>query len=62
MSDSCKHCTVRGDIALCRITPCHTHDSWYAQQQQDEIERLNTENKARLKNSQRLVRASKEND
>ena len=40
MTDSCKHCTVRGDIKLCVTTPCNTHVSWYAQQQQAEIERL----------------------
>ena len=40
MSDTCKYCTARGDIKMCRATPCHTHDSWYAQQQDDEIERL----------------------
>ena len=40
MSDTCKHCTARGDIKMCRATPCHTHDSWYAQQQDKEIEKL----------------------
>ena len=40
MPDSCNHCTVRGDIHLCKNTQCHTHDSWYAQQQQAEIKRL----------------------
>ena len=40
MSDTCKHCTARGDIKMCRATPCHTHDSWYSQQQDKEIERL----------------------
>ena len=40
MTDTCKHCTARGDIKMCRTTPCHTHDSWYAQQQDKEIEKL----------------------
>ena len=40
MSDTCKHCMVRGNIIECQETPCHTHVSWYAQQQQAEIERL----------------------
>lgn len=44
MSDTCKHCLVRGDIAMCKKEPCHTHESWYAQQLQAEIERLREEN------------------
>ena len=40
MSDSCKHCTVRGDIKACVATPCHTHDSWYAKQLQRRIREL----------------------
>jgi hypothetical protein len=40
MSDSCQHCTVRGNLMACRATPCHTHESWYAQQQDAEIARL----------------------
>ena len=40
MSDTCKHCMIRGNIVACRATPCHTHESWYAQQQGAEIERL----------------------
>jgi hypothetical protein len=40
MSDTCKHCMICGNIVACRATPCHTHESWYAQQQDAEIERL----------------------
>ena len=40
MSDSCKHCIVRGDIKACVATPCNTHDSWYAKQLQERIREL----------------------
>ena len=40
MSDSCKHCIVRGDIKACAATPCNTHDSWYAQQLQRRTRKL----------------------
>ena len=38
--DNCKHCVVRGDIKQCRETDCSTHESWYAKNQQGEIEML----------------------
>lgn len=37
MSDSCKHCVARGDVALCDATPCNTHDSWYARRLKAEL-------------------------
>jgi chromosome segregation ATPase len=43
MTDTCKHCTLRGDFALCQRTPCHTHDSWYVQQMRQEMDALEAE-------------------
>ena len=40
MTDQCKHCIARGDLANCRATPCDLRNSWYAMQQNAEIERL----------------------
>ena len=45
MSDQCRHCTVRGDLAACEATPCGHHDNWYAVALHDEIARLETEAK-----------------
>ena len=32
MSDNCKGCSLRGDIALCEVEPCSGHDGWYIEQ------------------------------
>ena len=39
MSDQCKHCTVRGDIAECESQPCTTHESWYVKQLTERAEK-----------------------
>jgi len=41
MTDQCKHCTVRGDIKSCRVTPCHKHEDWYSKQLQAELDAAN---------------------
>lgn len=38
--DQCKHCVVRGEIEKCQNTECGQHDSWYAQDRQQQINEL----------------------
>jgi len=38
--DQCQHCTVRGDLKACKVTPCNQHDSWYAVTMQAKIAAL----------------------
>jgi len=45
MSDRCVNCMCRGDMAACKQIECPIHESWYAQAQQAEIERLEKENR-----------------
>ena len=40
MTDQCKHCTSRGDLDLCKKTPCFHHENWYAVEQQKVIDNL----------------------
>lgn len=40
MNDHCKHCDYRGDIETCRAAKCITHESWYAIQQQRELDKV----------------------
>ena len=40
MTDQCKHCTLRGDIKMCKATECFHHENWYAVQQKSEIDQL----------------------
>ena len=40
MVDQCKHCIFYGDLEKCKDTPCSHHVSWYAVEQQEEIDRL----------------------
>ena len=40
MTDQCKHCTSRGDLDLCKKTPCFHHENWYAVEQQKVIDSL----------------------
>jgi len=41
MTDTCKHCTSRGDLALCLSTPCHKHeDDWIVITLREEIKAL----------------------
>lgn len=48
MSDQCKHCTIRGDIKLCKAAKCWHHENWYALEQAKTINQLREENE-RLK-------------
>ena len=41
--DQCKPCTLYGDLAGCKVTPCGHHENWYAKELQAEIERLRAE-------------------
>ena len=57
MTDQCKHCTVRGDIAACRATECFKHEDWYSKQLQAELEAAQAniaELKGRLSSHERL--------
>lgn len=38
--DQCKHCIVKGNIQLCKQTPCFHHETWYAETQESKIEEL----------------------
>lgn len=39
-SDACQHCLCRGDLKSCAEADCHIHDSWYAEQLQETIQKL----------------------
>jgi hypothetical protein len=53
--DTCKHCTARGDLDVCRATPCNTHGSWYAQEQDQEIAKLKNELKELKRYTTKLI-------
>ena len=44
--DQCKHCTLRGDLVECKKESCSHHENWYAIEQQDRIDELESALKA----------------
>ena len=40
MTDQCHRCTMRGDFAGCKATPCNIHESWHVEQLNATISRL----------------------
>ena len=43
MTDQCHRCTMRGDFAGCKATPCNIHESWHVEQLNATISRLEAE-------------------
>ena len=41
MIDECKNCVCRGNIKVCKMVLCSQHESWYAVEQQKQIDFLN---------------------